>query len=128
MKTPENTYENIWKHIGTHENAAENSWKHLQTLLETIEAPEKTAVNYLVQSTAADLFLRQMIKIWGMLKDKKSYVAFCLHDSLVIDLAEEDDSMINDLKEEFANTSLGLFKINSFGGKNFGEMKRLNLN
>jgi len=102
---------------------------HIKTCFDrTIEAPERTAVNYLVQSTAADLFLRQMIKVWEMLKNKKSYIAFCLHDSLVIDLAQEDEFVINDLKEEFANTQFGAFKVNSFGGKNFGEMKRMNLN
>ena len=85
------------------------------------------ATNYLVQSTAADLFLRQMIKVWELLKDKESQIAFCLHDSLVIDLAEEDQVLVHEIKEEFANTELGTFKVNAFGGKNFGEMKRMNV-
>jgi hypothetical protein len=92
-----------------------------------IEADKHHALNYIIQSTAADLFLRQMINIWELLKDKKSQIAFCLHDSLVIDLAEEDEEMVNTMKEEFANTELGKFKVNVFGGKNFGEMKRMNV-
>ena len=92
-----------------------------------IEADEFHALNYIIQSTAADLFLRQMIKVWELLKDKESQIAFCLHDSLIIDLTEEDESLVHELKEEFANTELGKFKVNVFGGKNFGEMKRMNV-
>ena len=92
-----------------------------------IEADEHHALNYIIQSTAADLFLRQMIKVWELLKDKKSQIAFCLHDSLVIDLAEEDETIVHELKEEFADTELGKFKVNVFGGKSFGEMKRMNV-
>ena len=92
-----------------------------------IEASEHHALNYILQSTAADLFLRQLIKVWEYLKDKKSHIAFCLHDSLIIDLHEDDEAFVNNIKEIFANTELGMFKVNSRGGKNFGEMKRLNI-
>jgi DNA polymerase I-like protein with 3'-5' exonuclease and polymerase domains len=90
-----------------------------------IEADEHHAPNYIIQSTAADLFLRQMIKLWEALKDKKSYIAFCLHDSLVIDFSEEDQFSLNDLKEIFAQTALGKFKVNVSAGKNYGDMKKL---
>jgi len=93
----------------------------------TIDSDDHHALNYIIQSTAADLFLRQMIKVWELLKDKKSQIAFCLHDSLVIDLTEEDETIVHELKEEFAVTELGNFKVNVFGGKNFGEMKRMNV-
>jgi DNA polymerase I-like protein with 3'-5' exonuclease and polymerase domains len=93
-----------------------------------IEADKHHALNYIVQSTAADLFLRQMIKVGDFLRDKKSKIAFCLHDSLVIDLHEEDEHFINEIKGIFANTELGTFKVNSHGGRNFGEMKRINVN
>ena len=92
-----------------------------------IEADAHHALNYIIQSTAADLFLRQMIKVWELLKDKESQIAFCLHDSLVIDLAEKDETMVNEIKEDFAKTELGEFKVNVFGGKSFGEMKRMNV-
>ena len=93
----------------------------------TIDSDDHHALNYIIQSTAADLFLRQMIKVWEFLKDKKSSVAFCLHDSLVIDLHKEDELYVNDMKTIFAQTELGEFKVNSFGGRNFGDMKRLNI-
>ena len=92
-----------------------------------IESDEYHAINYIIQSTAADLFLRQLVKVWDILRDKKSHIAFCLHDSLIIDFSDEDVDIINDLKSAFAKTPLGEFKINTFGGKDFGNMKRMNV-
>ena len=92
-----------------------------------IEADDFHSINYTIQSTAADLFLRQMIKVWKLLEGKKSYVAFSLHDSLIIDFSDEDQQMINEIKEVFANTSLGKFKVSANAGKNFGEMRKLNI-
>jgi len=89
----------------------------------TIEADEHHALNYIIQSTAADLFLRQMIKVARSLEGKKSTIAFCLHDSLVIDFHEEDKGLVYDLHEIFATTELGRFKVNVSCGKNFGEMR-----
>jgi hypothetical protein len=112
------------------EELLEKYWDgtHIKTYFNReIEADKHHALNYIIQSTAADLFLRQMIKVWELLKDKKSQIAFCLHDSLIVDLAEEDEEIVNEIKEEFANTELGIFKVNVFGGKNFGEMKRMNV-
>ena len=93
-----------------------------------ILSDEHHALNYIIQSTAADLFLRQMIKIRNFLSDKKSRIAFCLHDSLIIDLHEDDEAFVNEIKELFAETELGKFKVNTYGGTNFGEMKRMNVN
>jgi DNA polymerase I-like protein with 3'-5' exonuclease and polymerase domains len=87
-----------------------------------IDSDDHHALNYIIQSTAADLFLRQMIKVWEYLKDKKSNIAFCLHDSLVIDLHHDDQNIIQEIKELFADTELGCFKVNVSHGKNFGEM------
>jgi len=89
----------------------------------TIEADEHHALNYIIQSTAADLFLRQMIKVASALEGKKSTIAFCLHDSLVIDLHEEDKGLVHDLHDIFAETELGTFKVNVSCGKNFGQMR-----
>lgn len=89
----------------------------------TIEADEHHALNYIIQSTAADLFLRQMIKVAKALEGRKSTIAFCLHDSLVIDLHEEDKHMFHDLHEIFATTELGKFKVNVSCGGSFGDMR-----
>ena len=93
----------------------------------TIETDDHHALNYIIQSTASDLFLRQMIKVWEHLRDKKSNIAFCLHDSLIIDLHSEDENMIHEIKEIFAKTELGTFRVNVSGGKDFGNMKAMNV-
>jgi len=85
------------------------------------------ALNYIIQSTTSDLFLKQAIKIWKRLKGKKSNVAFTIHDSLVLDFHLSDQETIREIIEEFSNTELGKFKVNISGGKNFGEMKEMNL-
>ena len=92
-----------------------------------IDSDEDHAISYIIQSTAADLVFEQMYKVWEYLKGKKSFVKFCNHDSLVIDLAEEDQHDINKISKLFSNTRFGKFKINHEGGKNWSEMKPLNI-
>ena len=53
-----------------------------------IEAEQRTALNYIIQSTTADLVLRQVIKIYDMLRDKRSFIAFTIHDNIVLDLVD----------------------------------------
>jgi len=90
-----------------------------------IEADEFHALNYLIQSTTADMVLRQMIKVYDLLKDSKSYIAFAIHDSLVIDLAKEDKGLLKEIFDTFAETDLGNFVVSVQAGKNFGEMKEV---
>ena len=102
--------------------------KHITTVFErNIPCEEHYALNYIIQSTTSDLFLRQAIKIWKMLEGKKTNVAFTIHDSLVLDFHLSDQTMVNRMIEEFSNTDLGKFKVNISGGKDFGEMKEMNL-
>jgi len=54
-------------------------------------------------------------------------VAFTIHDSLVLDFNLFDKGMVEGLVEEFSNTELGKFKVNVSGGKNFGNMKKMDL-
>ena len=68
-----------------------------------------------------------MIKVWEKLQGRKSYVAFCLHDSLIIDFSEEDVDIIKDLKNIFKDTDLGQFKVNVLAGKNYGKMAKLSI-
>jgi hypothetical protein len=92
-----------------------------------IFADRHHALNYVLQSTAADLFLRQMIKVWGLLQKKKSYIAFALHDSIVIDFSEEDINILRDIKKVFKSTELGDFLVNVTAGEDFGSMQRLSI-
>lgn len=90
-----------------------------------IEADKHHALNYVIQSTTADLFLRQMIKVHKLLKGKRSHIAFSIHDSLVLDFDKGERHLIGDIAGIFADTDLGKFKVNLSLGKNFGRMKQI---
>jgi len=94
----------------------------------TIKSVDKHhALNYIIQSTTADLVLQQMIKIHDFLQNKKSFIAFCIHDSVVIDLADEDKKYVPELIDIFSKTGLGNFKANTGAGINFGNIRKLML-
>ena len=88
-----------------------------------IECDEEHALNYIVQSTASDMFLRQVLKVNKLLEGRKSKIAFMIHDSLIIDLAKEDRQLIGDIEKTFSETDFGAFKTNISAGKTFGEMR-----
>lgn len=88
-----------------------------------IECDEEHALNYIVQSTASDMFLRQVLKINKLLEGRKSKIAFMIHDSLIIDLAKEDRQLIGEIEKTFSETDFGAFKTNISAGKTFGEMR-----
>jgi hypothetical protein len=75
-----------------------------------IEADQHHALNYLIQSTTSDLFMEQVLKIDKMLEGRRSDVAFTIHDSLVIDFDLEDMEITN-----------------IAGGRNFGQMKEMDI-
>lgn len=89
----------------------------------TIEADRFHALSYLIQSTAVDIVLRQMVKLHHILRGRKSYIAFTIHDSVVIDLAEEDIDLVIDLRDQFSNFQNTKFLTNVSVGKDFGNMK-----
>jgi hypothetical protein len=91
----------------------------------TIPADDHHALNYIIQSTANDLLLRKLIELDEYLKDKKSYIAFSIHDSLVIDFDKDEQNLISDIAKIFSGTNFGDFKVNLSIGKNFGEMRRV---
>ena len=90
-----------------------------------IPSEPRTALNYIIQSTCAENVLRQMIKVSSYLKDSKSFVAFPVHDSIVIDLATEDKHKLDELVNIFSETELGRFMTNISVGHNFGNLKKL---
>jgi len=92
-----------------------------------IECDEDHAVNYLIQSTAADLVFEQMYKVWEYLHSKKSFIKFCNHDSIMIDLHTEQEYEFNEIKQLFSNTRFGVFKVNCLGGKNWAHMQPLHI-
>jgi len=92
-----------------------------------IPSEERTALNYIIQSTCAENVLRQMIEVSNYLKGCKSYVAFPIHDSIILDLSEEDKERLPEIIDIFSNTALGKFKVNVSAGTNFGNLERLKI-
>jgi hypothetical protein len=92
-----------------------------------IQSDQYHALNYIVQSTTSDMFLKQMIKINKMLEKRKSFVSFSMHDSLVIDFSVEDKDIFKDIFNEFSDTALGRYKTNVSIGKTFGNMEQIKL-
>lgn len=90
-----------------------------------IRADNEHAINYILQSTASEIFLRQAIKINDLLKDRKTFIKFLIHDSIVLDVSAEDKQLIKDICNTFASTDFGKFMITKKVGKNYGEMKQL---
>jgi len=88
-----------------------------------IEVDDKKALNYVIQSTTSDLVLKQAIKINKLFK--KSFIAFIIHDSVIIDVDRSDQQRLNEIIDVFSDTDFGRFKTNIALGKNFGDMRRV---
>ena len=100
---------------------------HTEFGREIKEVDDHHALNYIIQSTTSDLVLTKAIEIHNYLKEKESRIAFMLHDSIIIDLKHEERQVIPELMKIFSATILGNYKANVALGKNFGDMKELNL-
>ena len=88
-----------------------------------ISCPIRKALNYLLQSSSSDNTLDRFCKISSFLRASRSHVAFVVHDSVVIDLHQDDRRMIPELVKIFGDTKLGQFKVNCSIGKNLGQME-----
>ena len=89
-----------------------------------IPADRHHALNYIIQSTTSDLLLKRAIEIDKILYNRRSNVAFLLHDSLIIDFSKEDNELLSSLVEIFSCTDLGRYLANVSVGKDFGSMRR----
>jgi len=91
----------------------------------TIPSEERTALNYVVQSTCAENVLRQVIRLHAFLQNKKSFIAFPIHDSVVIDFSIEDKDDLTEIINIFSDTDLGKFRTNVSVGHHFGNLQKL---
>lgn len=92
-----------------------------------LKVEERKAQNYLLQSTTSDQVLENAYKIQKMLQDVKSTIAFTLHDSIILDMSKKDAIMLKKIKKQFEETRWGNFKSSCKIGKNFGNLKEINL-
>tara|TARA_B100000212_G_C27316517_1_gene508159 strand:+ start:51 stop:1181 length:1131 start_codon:yes stop_codon:yes gene_type:complete len=89
----------------------------------TLKVEERKAQNYLLQSTTSDIVIDKAYKIMKLLKNKKTNLAFTLHDSIILDFSKKDVNMLHEIKKVFENTRWGQFQSNCSVGKDFGNLK-----
>lgn len=92
-----------------------------------IESDRHNAISHLNQSTFIDLFHRNLLKVDDLLINKRSFISFLLHDEFVIDISDDEKSSIIDIINILQTTEYGKFLINVKVGKNFGNMKKINI-
>jgi len=90
-----------------------------------IPSDEFHALNYIVQSTSSDIFLERAIKVWKYLRDKKSCISLLIHDSLLLDLRDDEKDILPEILNIFSDTPFGKYLVGIKAGRNFGDMKEL---
>ena len=92
-----------------------------------IKVDKNKAFNYLIQSTTADLVIDRAVEIDSILQGKKSFISHIVHDEIVIDFSDEDREILQDIKRLFAKNKLDSYLVNVQAGKNYYELKEMNL-
>jgi len=92
-----------------------------------IEVDKDKALNYIIQSTTADLVNDRAVDIDKFLEDKKSFVSHIVHDEVVVDVSEDEKYLIPEIKDIFSNNKLDTFKTNLQAGKDYYNLGDLNL-
>ena len=93
----------------------------------TIKVNSWKALNYLIQSTTADLVLDRAVAIDKFLEGKRSFISHIVHDEIVVDFADEDRSIVKEIKEMFARNRLDNFMVNVNAGKTYFDLEMLRL-
>lgn len=88
-----------------------------------IESDRSHAISYLVQSSFADYFLRKVVSVHDMLASKQTNLAFCIHDSVILDLKwGEHSPIIKGVREEL---EVDQRPVSIRAGKSFGSLENL---
>lgn len=114
------------KNIYDKERLFENFWQDgsfCNPFGREIECDSDHFISYLIQSTFADLFLRKVCKVFKLLENYESRIAFFIHDSIIFDLKKSEKSdILMIVLEEMGSTSLGQFPVSVASGDNFGNL------
>ena len=101
---------------------------HIRTIFDrNIQVDEYKAVNYIVQSTTADLVNDRAVALDEFLQDKRTFVSHIVHDEIVLDMPDEERYLIPEIKEIFSNNKLDKFVTNLKAGKDYMDIGVLNL-
>jgi DNA polymerase I-like protein with 3'-5' exonuclease and polymerase domains len=90
-----------------------------------MEADSEHALSYVVQSTTSGVCNNAAVRVDEVLKNRKSHISFLMHDAVIIDMANEDFSLIQDIVDVYKRTELGDFVVGVKAGKNYGNMLRM---
>ena len=92
-----------------------------------IRVDSKKALNYLIQSTTADIVLERAVEMDKFLEDKKSFISHIVHDEIIIDLDDDERDLIPEIKKLFAENQLANYLVNLKVGKNYYDLEELKL-
>jgi hypothetical protein len=114
---------NIYNGTGSREEAK----KSIFAWLYNPESQDKRANKYYDRDAVQDKYFHgdKIINTFGreIKRDKDSKILCCLHDSVVLDMTNEDcKKHLREIVEMFGNTQLGNYLVNVRVGKNYGEM------
>ena len=104
--------------------------KEIETIFgRVIKCDHEHSLNYLMQSVTSDIVLEQSVDVDKYLRSNamRSFIAFLIHDDVVLDVKGDEIKNIATLEKIFSNTRLGKFKTNISIGKDFGNMKQINI-
>ena len=87
----------------------------------------RKALNYLIQSTTADLVMDRASALDAFLEDKKSFISHIVHDEVVIDFCDDERDLIHEIREIFSDNKLAKFHVNLSAGKDYFNLSELNL-
>ena len=90
-----------------------------------IESDEFHCINYTVQSTTADMVLRQVLKVSELLKGCQSKIKMIIHDNIVIDVKKEEKELVKKIVDTYNETEFGKFKSSVKIGKSLGDMRKV---
>lgn len=90
-----------------------------------IQSDEHHALSYIIQSTLGEIVLKKLIEVGQYLQQFKSSVYFTVHDSIVLDFAEDEKKILWDLYNIFSDTPFGRFPVSTSVGTHYGNMKEL---
>ena len=101
---------------------------HIQTpFFRSLKTDERKALNYLTQSTTSDIVLDNAYNIINFLKGRNSFLAFTMHDSIILDFSKEEHFLVKDIKEIFENNIFGKFLSNVSIGKDYKNMRKITI-
>ena len=92
-----------------------------------IKVDQRKALNYLIQSTTADLVLDRAVEIDKFLQGRKSFISHIVHDEIVIDMSADERDIIPAVKSIFSNNRLASYMVNLKCGMNYFDLSEFNI-